>query len=355
MFRGKGFSRRPSGGFTLVELLVVIAIIGVLIALLLPAVQQAREAARRIQCTNNLKQMALSLHTYHDTNRQMPPGHIPEKNLGSAGWVRFGSWFVRILPYVEQKAAYDQSQRPGGTLDNQTASWAAPTLAWQAMNTARVNTFWCPSSPLPRTYTQQTGSKTQSAGAPATIEVQIPDYAANAGCVFRGGTTNTQHSTTFWGWGGRSADNGVIPSFFSSSTGAPPWPGQKVDFAAISDGTSNTIAIGEQSNFYMMDKDVRAGYVRGGFWNGGTSSVMGQDMANYVVTAFPINAISVGWPGTSRNENVTYSNTPYRSAHPGGAQFALADGSVRFVAETVNFATYTALMDRGDGVPVGEY
>ncbi|QDU76320.1 Fimbrial protein precursor [Bremerella volcania] len=342
-------------GFTLVELLVVIAIIGVLIALLLPAVQQAREAARRMQCSNNLKQMALATHNYHDVHLQFPPGHVAESNTPN-GWARRGSWMVRILPFIEQKAAYDQSQLPGGGLDNHSAGWAAPLLAWQAVNEARVDGFWCPSSPLPKTYTQPTSSASQSAGAPAEIEVQISDYAANAGCAFKGGTTNTAHSTQFWGWGGRLADNGFLPTFLSKAVSTqPPWYGSKVDFAAVTDGSSNTIAIGEQGNFYQQDKDVRASYVRGGWWNGGSTDAEGSDMANYVCTSYPINAVSVGWMGTSRNENVTYNETAFRSAHPGGAQFALGDGSVKFIAETVDFATYTALMDRADGVPVGEY
>ncbi|MHC2070885.1 DUF1559 family PulG-like putative transporter [Bremerella sp. T1] len=342
-------------GFTLVELLVVIAIIGVLIALLLPAVQQAREAARRMQCTNNLKQMALALHTYHDTNLQFPPGHIPDASTPN-GWARRGSWMVRILPFIEQKAAYEQSQLPGGTLDNHTAGWAAPTLAWQAMQQARIDIYSCPSSPLPQTYLQTTSSATQSAGGPEQIEVQIADYAGNSGCAFRGGTTNTAHSTMFWGWGGRMADNGLLSTFLSKAVSTqPPWYGSKVDFAAVTDGSSNTIALGEQSNFYQQTQDVRASYVKGGWWNGGSTDGEGQDMANYVCTSYPINAVSVGWMGTSRSESVTYNETAFRSAHPGGAQFALADGSVKFIPETINFATYTALMDRADGVPVGEY
>ncbi|PQO30228.1 DUF1559 domain-containing protein [Bremerella cremea] len=344
---------RPTDGFTLVELLVVIAIIGVLIALLLPAVQQAREAARRMSCSNHLKQFGLAIHNYHDTYKQFPPQGLPQSH-GAGGWARQASWFVRILPFIEQKAAYDNAPFIDSSFDNHSAGWTAPNRAWRPMSQARVEIFNCPSSPLPQVYSQATSSQTQSLGAPAEIEVQIPDYAANSGCAFKGGTNNTQHPTTFWGWGGRSADNGVIPSIFRN-VGSTPWTGSKVSFASVIDGSSNTIAIGEQSDFYQRDKDTRAGYVRGGFWSGGSSDVMSSEMNNYVVTVFPINAVSVGWPGTSRNENATYNNTAFRSAHPGGAQFALTDGSVQFIADTISFSTYTALMDRADGVPVGEY
>jgi len=185
--------------------------------------------------------------------------------------------------------------------------------------------------------------------------VQVSDYASNNGCAFQGGTTNTPHSTTFWGWGGQCADNGFMSASFAAWENPPFSNGSRVTFGTITDGSSNTIAIGEQSNFYNQTDDARASYVRGGLWNGGSSQVVSQDLANYVVTRAPINGIGLGWWGTSRNENVTYNNTCFRSAHPGGAQFALGDGSVKFIAETVDFATYTALMDRADGVPVGEY
>src|SRR5437764_332148 len=102
--------RRRSGsfGFTLVELLVVIAIIGVLVALLLPAVQAAREAARRMQCLNNLKQMVLAVHSYHDVHTVIPPGHIIPRNMpGANGHETIAPWQVTILPFIEQKALFD--------------------------------------------------------------------------------------------------------------------------------------------------------------------------------------------------------------------------------------------------------
>ena len=135
--------RRPRPGFTLVELLVVIAIIGILVALLLPAIQAAREAARRSQCVNNLKQLALAMHNYSDTHRCIPPGVLAQNPFP----YRNGSWLVRIMPHIEQTAAYGQFEF------NQT-DWtgqdAADRNAWIKAE-LRVSTFRCPSCTLPRT------------------------------------------------------------------------------------------------------------------------------------------------------------------------------------------------------------
>lgn len=341
--------------FTLVELLVVIAIIGVLIALLLPAVQQAREAARRMSCSNNMKQMGLAIHNYHDTYRGFPPIAIGE-TYNASGWARQASWMARILPFIEQKAAYDMCNVPDSTYDNMNAGWAAPSRGWQALAQTRVEGYWCPSSPLKRTASFPTSSSTQGLGAPGSIDIQIPDYAANGGSVYRGGTTSTLSDKQAWGWGGYVADNGALGIIFRKDVG-PAFPGTQTKFASLSDGSSNTIMVGEQSDFLDKTKDARAGLVNGGFWSGGTGTDS-NSLNNYTATLYPINAVNVAWMGTAPDwglDTYVFNNTAFRSAHPGGAQFTLADGSSRFITETINFATYTALMDRADGVPVGEF
>ncbi|MEM1063221.1 MAG: DUF1559 domain-containing protein, partial [Planctomycetota bacterium] len=186
----------PRNGFTLIELLVVIAIIAVLVALLLPAVQQAREAARRTSCKNNLKQMALAAHNYHDVNRQLPPAVLPQVS-NSSGWARSASWMARVLPYIEETTTYDALAFEDSTFDNHPASWAGPNRSWEAHNETRIALFWCPSSTLTQTFTYETNAATQAIGAPETIEVQISDYAANAGCRFTGGTTTDHPSRIF--------------------------------------------------------------------------------------------------------------------------------------------------------------
>ncbi|RCS48274.1 DUF1559 domain-containing protein [Bremerella cremea] len=353
LFGSSNTTRRNA--FTLVELLVVIAIIGVLIALLLPAVQQAREAARRMSCSNNMKQMGLALHNYHDTYRTFPPIAIGEWP-GSSGWVRYASWMTRILPFIEQKAAYDMVNVSDSTYDNTDAGYAAPARGWKAMATARVEGYWCPSSPLKKTSSYPTSSATQSLGAPATIDIQIPDYAANGGSVYKGGTASTLSDKQAWGWGGYVADNGGMGIVFRKDVG-PAFPGQPTNFASLTDGSSNTIMVGEQSNYLNKDHDARAGYVNGGFWSGGTGTDSNA-LSNYTATLYPINAVNVAWMGMAPDwglDTYVFNNTAFRSAHPGGAQFTLGDGSTRFIAETINFPTYTALMDRADGVPVGDF
>ena len=132
--------RRPRFGFTLVELLVVIAIIGILVALLLPAIQAAREAARRTQCTNNLKQLALAMHNYSDTHRCIPPGVLAQKPFP----YRNASWLARLMPHIEQTAAYDQFTF---NETDWTGQDAADRNAWIKAE-LRVPTFNCPSCPL---------------------------------------------------------------------------------------------------------------------------------------------------------------------------------------------------------------
>lgn len=344
---------KPKHGFTLIELLVVIAIIAILIALLLPAVQQAREAARRTQCKNNLKQLGLAVHNYHDVFNQVPPAGVGEV-LNGSGWSRQASWVVRILPQIEQTTAYQQLDFTDSTFDGVDASWAAPNRAWEVMSRVRIPAFSCPSSTLPQTRAFPTSPSTQQLGAPAEISVQISDYAANSGVAFQGGTNATLDSTAFFDWGGYLAHNGVIPQILRRGFGRP--TGTAVKFASVLDGTSNTIMFGEQSAMHRNGDDYRSSNARGGMWSCGTSSSLSSNN-NYVVTSFPINHAGEEWWAKAGffGGSVSFNNTAFRSQHTGGAQFTLTDGSVRFVSENINFGTYTALMHRSDGIPLGEF
>lgn len=353
---------RIKQGFTLVELLVVIAIIGILVGLLLPAVQAAREAARRMQCSNNLKQLGLALHNYESAYRSMPPAGIREMYNGS-GWSRQASWMVRILPMIEQANAYNSASFVDNSFDNNSADWTAPARHWNAMASLRVSSYWCPSSPLARVKAYPTNSKTRELGAPESIDIQIPDYAANSGCNFLGGTIE-EAPRAFWDWGGVHCDNGVLPMILRPDWGPPPFTGSNVKFASISDGTSNTIAIGEQSGLHQGTNDYRAGFVLGGFWSCGTASSP-SNKNNYVVTRYPINYSGNDWPAQAglkweggwqtNGGEVSFNNSAFRSQHTGGAQFVFSDGSVHFISESIQFQTYTALLDRADGNVVGEY
>lgn len=341
-------------GFTLVELLVVIAIIGVLVGLLLPAVQSAREAARRMSCSNNMKQIGLALHNYHDTFGEFPAAMVGE-SFSVPGWQRQPSWFVRIMPFIEAGALVEGVPNVGTSFDGMNATWAAPNLHWRQMNEGRVPAFWCPSSTLPGTISGDTNPATQALGAPAVINIQISDYAGNCGVRFRGGTLATPAEPVTFGWGGRLSDNGFFGSQYRNANPRP-FPGQLTEFASIFDGTSHTIAVGEQGAPHRNVNDYRASSARGGLWSCGVGTIgvangLNGANANYVVTAFPINFSGIAsgdWPSRRLDVNRVYNNTAFRSNHPGGAQFTFADGSVRFLTDSIRFDIYTSLMDRGD-------
>lgn len=289
-------------GFTLVELLVVIAIIGVLVALLLPAVQAAREAARRSQCTNQLKQVTLALHNYHDTNRKLP----------SAGYSHqaHGIW-VRLAPFMEQTAFYDRydfSQGANGGVNG--------TL----LREVPMQGLRCPSG------------------------------SVNF-CMINNETRRNYYTTHYYGIQGPIGTNtttgqeykryeNIAPNGVSSQglfTMCVPSYRDAIDFGAVTDGLSNTLAFGEISwNDYLGYRE----YTFGVHWGSGdeATSIMSTKDVNW-----PIN---VGLQSTStvyRNYNRTGA---YGSHHPGGANFALADGSVRFLSETINMDTYLSLASR---------
>ncbi|MFI4875300.1 MAG: DUF1559 domain-containing protein [Blastopirellula sp. JB062] len=326
-------NRASRHAFTLVELLVVIAIIGVLIALLLPAVQQAREAARRLQCQSHMKQFGLAMHNYHDTYRVLPPSYIdnnPEQNSGidTSENLNGLGWGTLLLPFVEQSALHDQI---GVETNNFTQNWldsngdgtAAVNDAIAAAKIA-VPLFQCPTD-------------TSDGINPKKSNFGTSNYLVNAGTG--GGSP--------YGVSAEGVRNGV---FFASS---------KKRLADITDGTSNTIFISERTT-----EDDKVGSCRGSncLWEGGLwigprkySSVLsiasGLQMVDVEFmgggsTAYLINgSLSVTW-GYAYNAS---------SLHPGGVQIVLGDGSVRFLTEHVSLPTYRRLMLPQDGEVVGEY
>jgi len=315
-------------GFTLVELLVVITIIGILIALLLPAVQAAREAARRSQCINNLKQISLALHNYHDVNKCFPPGVVPP--LNNQRELRQAGWLVRILPYLEQGAAYGKMTFNG--VDWTVQHGAQPN--WSIIDQLRVGALNCPSSNMPLQRAQ------------GSHAIQLVNYAGIAGTYVGGADMTTAPTPNNTMGYGRATFNGVI-AFVGAENSA-------VGMHSVTDGTSNTFCVGEQSSYYINSSgatyDYRACNHDGGAWSCGDGK-SSDWWLNVTVVRYPIN-----WNGTQTDADAGYKrHTVIRSAHPGGAQLALTDGSVRFVSETVDFTTFIRLCDRADMQPVGPF
>ncbi|TWT39239.1 DUF1559 domain-containing protein [Blastopirellula retiformator] len=293
---------RNRRGFTLVELLVVIAIIGVLIALLLPAVQQAREAARRMSCTNNLKQMGLACHTYMDTYpTNLPPGayHIPANGSTPAVW-NSHSFAVAILPFVEQSALYE--------LYNFSA--APDSTTNEIVRKSPINAYFCPSFDGQQVNTSSTN---YSDGA-------LFPYQAVGGVYYNDSSLDrTLISATH----GKIPDNGAF-----SFTG----PRRA---AAITDGMSNTLMIGE---YVHRDRT-------------GTNSGIPGNVRVWTIGALTNQAYYGGkiiYQDTinsrrDRTDGIQFSNLPFSSKHPGGANFVMADASVHFLPETIDFDTYRGL------------
>jgi prepilin-type N-terminal cleavage/methylation domain-containing protein len=327
-------------GFTLVELLVVIAIIGILVGLLLPAVQAAREAARRMQCSNNLKQLALALHNYESAHKRFPCGFTDNFAAnppgGDGGW----SWAAGCLPYLEQNSLYS-------SLDFRVAAYGtigtisdAAGLNNQATATP-LSMFKCPSDIGPLT-------RAINAGSPGgTSTIAITSYCGNLGP--HDGAPCDAPATGPVQTGQRNTGLLVVNA------------NRKI--GEISDGTSNTFAVGEVS------------------WRPLNAAGQGSDrqfVLGSVITTGAVNACGNLGPGTNgaflhlrsarKKLNGPYTADKHRafhSYHTGGAQFAICDGSVQFISENIdhndtNFplttqqpATYQRLASINDGLVAG--
>jgi prepilin-type N-terminal cleavage/methylation domain-containing protein/prepilin-type processing-associated H-X9-DG protein len=302
---------RPA--FTLVELLVVIAIIGILISLLLPAVQAAREAARRTQCSNNLKQIGLAVQGYHDTYRQLPPA-FSEKALTRE------SAFAHILPYIEQGSAYEQWGREP-TDDTLFLMNTNPAIT--GVVSQRVTSFVCPSCNFAR-----------AVPAPGCDSDRAPGTYA-----FSTGSDDPWASTT--------PHNGAIVYYKPANpTAGTSAEGDRVDFAAVLDGTTNTLLAGESHwgfTDYLFTFGPCAGSVRGGFsyWSSP------YPLATAFTTRGPFN------PQTMAGDSTRLAN--FRSSHPGGVNMVLCDGSVRFFQQTISSAILNAMATRKGGETVNSY
>ena len=315
----------PRRAFTLVELLVVIAIIGVLIALLLPAVQQAREAARRMQCQNNLKQIGLALHNYHDTFKRLPPGNQGTVNAAGTAYNGWGwTWQANILPYIEQRALYDAIQGPDGYGNESGGTTSGKPLLVQE---TVINTLWCPSQPEVSPGPQKYGDKEQPSNYNGNMGTRIGN--GNDDCICTGVSNVAEMRSNAWGC---MNGNGV---FYVDS---------KTRFADVMDGLSNTIFVSE-----VVDTGgVAMGHFGGGcdrhaIFAGGADGNPPTEMTEYLIAAEGNDPINGG------------AEEAAGSWHAGGAQFCMGDGSVRFLSENMDMATYQGLSTRAGGEVLGEY
>ncbi len=303
-FRPSGYNSTSRPGFTLIELLVVIAIISVLIALLLPAVQSAREAARRVQCVNNLKQLGLATHNYIDANNVIPPATYPRDAIPGYGYPYDFSPFVRLLPQIEQQTLFNAT-------NFSLTAWNGDNIT---VDSTVLNALICPSDanpPVPVAIANADG--TYFPGIPPQGNWQVPhtSYAGMAGPFLY-----WNFDLTTYTWQGQKTMLGLI------------YPLSNVSLAGITDGTSNTILFAEvASSKAYPDSD--------------TSGASRIDFTAWWFVGDPYDCqTSAAWPPNCNQKTIGFpeygSQVIVGSRHPGGVNCGFADGSVRFIKGSID-------------------
>ena len=314
-----GRSRRR--GFTLIELLVVIAIIAVLIGLLVPAVQKVREAANRIQCSNNLKQLALAAHQHHDAMRKFPNGLHTVDTTGG-GYANGTSWRVELFPYLEQenlKKKWDSNDFRNNIAGDTNATTAQV-----------IKVLLCPSDPLPD----------------AVFHIENPAYpwaSGFYGLSSYGGNAGKRSVPM-----GQRTQDGI---FFQDSS---------IRIADVTDGTSSTFLFGERSHrdpeydrYTLASNPAFYPLAKVGAW-AAVFATSGGSLPHHLLST-PV-SINYRMPPSSGGAEMNDRLCAYGSGHPGGANFAFADGSVRFLSESTLVETLQALSTRAGGeVVAGDF
>jgi prepilin-type N-terminal cleavage/methylation domain-containing protein/prepilin-type processing-associated H-X9-DG protein len=385
----KRTSRRS--GFTLIELLVVIAIIGVLISLLLPAVQKVREAANRTQCLNNMKQIGLALHNYHDTYKRFPPafdsGFRPWRPAPNTGWTPYWSWMAMILPFIEQDNLWNlatkwASQDPTEAVFPPTtyffwpwgdfwSNWATTKTPNPALATV-VKTYICPSE------IRNLGAEPVDWGEPQNPPVAFTEYLGVSGLI-ADGSEGPAPTFTF----------PVLAPDPSNSVPKPEWSGilvtsfrqhkKKINFASISDGSSNTLMVGERPP--SVDLEFGWWFAGAGYDASGVGDViLGAREWRYAENLVPTGSSAGNYGGGT----CPFTKTGFQAGsiqdscdqihfwswHPGGANWTFGDGSARFITYNIDspsapqpapnpfgqYSTFMQLVTRNGGeVITGDY
>jgi len=346
-------------GFTLIELLVVIAIIAVLVSLLLPAVQQAREAARRTQCKNNLKQIGLAMHNYHDTYNVFPPGWVSSYVATADGEPTIWSWGAFILPQIEQGTLYNTVQPGTYRIDQNLLAGGARA---QAMITP-IAAFRCASD---------TGPATNNWGV-ANYSGVDDSYNRN----LNDGTNKIPGATSNYVLNADTGDSNTPSMVAAVGFYGPPlgigFQNSRIGIRDITDGTSNTILVGERA-WQLKGLSIGAGNALGfaPASSFGASYLNKQCRACLAVIGIPY------WGINQTVVNAVHQSRGYSSPHAGGVQFLMGDGAVRFISENIDHkpnsigtppattggghagptyidSTFEYLLGRSDGNVVGEF
>lgn len=359
--------RAGRSGFTLIELLVVIAIIAVLVALLLPAVQSARESARRSQCQNNLKQIGLAIHNFHDSKGILPSSGRPS----DASTVRIGI-FVKLLPFIEQKVLWDQYD----LTTNWSSATNAGTAAAPGVTRTRIKSFECPSSPKNSGVLDHNPDGWGGSGPWVGI-VAVGDYGGSLGV--------DPYLALNWGastpsiLGSSSRRSDVDDNSATVTNGFMP-KNSKLTFGDITDGLSNTVAVWESGGrpyVYQrgsqVSNDLVVAHTNGGGWCRAASDILfaGSDQTGTLIPGstaggFFLNrtngydhktqpypyggalAANEGTSGGADKYGTEGSSQPF-SFHPGGLNALLGDGSVRMINEEISIAVAAAIVTRSGG------
>jgi prepilin-type N-terminal cleavage/methylation domain-containing protein/prepilin-type processing-associated H-X9-DG protein len=328
-------AHRPA--FTLIELLVVIAIIAILIGLLLPAVQKVRDAAARAECQNNLKQIAVALHNYHDSQGRFPAGNVADNVC--CGQRIYRTWTTDILPFVEQDNLY-KTYTDYGSRASAAQSWHSSKTAFR---TTHVKVYQCPADSYIGT------TERPASGNGSGVEYAFGSYRAVSGRS--GGNGRVFWDTCEPGLGTLNASwRGILHGIVVRSNGAAdsrcPTGGFE-RMASIADGTSNTLLVGELT---FNDNPRRASFWAYGYTSYNSSSV--TDQSRILGNMYWKCATFSGVPGSTDWKGPGLDNPCKRgfgSNHTNGLNFALADGSVRFVSYSVDINKLAALATMAGG------